>query len=591
MAGRSSGRLLALTAAALLLFFMNTLAAYYAAHYALLVTYLVIGIAAFIVLVKIPDEYKDRMYLLTVVCVSLSLFFVSEFVSPYISGEDVQLEFYVFSQVLTNGHWHAAITSSSTGIFDTALSITLLPAVLNIETSIDGTLIFKLLFPLLYSIVPIILYKVYRQFLGPAAAFLSVFFFMVDPTFYTEMLQLGRQMIAEIFLALLLLMAVSKRKQNKTISGAVLTLVLSLGLITAHYSIAYVFLLFMVTSLLLVMISSRVERLWSSGIVLACFVLTITWFLLLTGGAAVVDLTTNMSNVWTGIINDLFSPAARPIIVQNALFLNAPTPGILHVLSRATQYVAVASILIGFLILLRKRVKTVAERQLVPVMTLSIGILIATVTVPFLGGVLDFARVFHLTLIFISPCAFIGVQGVVSQFRRIIPHTVRVSPADARVPLAALIFLYFIFTSGWMWAATRDPYPTSISIDWQRMRDSTDLSIVRGYYAWYDVPQDVVSAYWLKDFSSPTQPVCADLYSTFHVLASYGGRDPNNPSLAHIFETDTCTYSQDEYVYFSEFNAVSRAYGVTGAISISDISARVGMKDRVYSGVAIVYYS
>jgi uncharacterized membrane protein len=571
--------------------FISALTAYYAVRDALLATYLVVGMTAFLVLAKIPEESEDIVYLLAISCVSLSLFLVTELASPYIIGFDMPLEFYIFGQALMSSHWQPIIGIGNTSVFSSLLSITVLPVIISIESSIDGTLIFKFLFPILYSMVPLILYKVYRQFLGPSAAFLSAFIFMIDPTFYTEMLQLGRQMIAEIFLALLLLIAISKRKQSKTYSGALLTLVLSLGIITAHDSIAYVFLLLMLASLLMSTISSRVERLWNSGILLAWLVLMVTWFLLVTGGAAVVDLATNLSGVWIGITNDLLNPASRPAIVQNALFLSASTPGILHVLSRVSQYAAVASIVIGFLVFLSKKRKSVAERQLIPVMIASIGMLFAAVAVPFFGAILNFSRFFHIALIFLSPCFFIGGQSVVSALRRIAPPRIQVRAIDARILLASLMFLYFIFTSGWVWAVTQDPLPTSVALDAQRMKDSTNLSFVLGYYNWYRAPQDVAAAYWLKDYGSPTQPVCASLQGIGGPLVTYGGRDINNPNLAYSFEKGTCEFSQNEYVYFSEFNALYHAYGLETPISISEISTRVTMEDRVYSGVAIVYSS
>jgi len=570
--------------------FISALTTYYAVRDALLVAYLVVGMTVFVVLARIPEESKDSLYLLAISCVSLSLFLVTELASPFIVGYDMPLEFYLFGQVLMSSHWQPIIGVGSTSVFSSLLSITILPVIISIESSMDGTLIFKFLFPILYSMVPLILYKVYRQFLRPSGAFLSAFIFMIDPTFYTEMLQLGRQMIAEIFLALLLLVAISMRRQSRTRSGALLTLILSLGIITSHYSIAYVFLILMLASLSMAAISSRIERLWSSGILLAWLVIMVVWFLLLTGGSAMVDLTTNLSGVWVGFTNDLFNPTSRPTIVQNALFLSQANPGILHVISRASQYIAVASIVLGFLVFIFKKMKNVAERQLMPLMIMSIGTLIATVAVPFFGAILNFSRFFHLALIFLAPCFFIGGQWLVSAIRRITPHQVHVRSADVRIFLASLVFLYFIFTSGWVWAVTLDPFPTSLALDAQRMKDSTDLTFVLGYYNWYRAPQDVAAAYWLGNYGSPTQPVCSSLQGLGGPLVTYGGRDANNPNLAYSFERGNCAFSQNEYVYFTVLNALYQTYGLSSPFSTSAISTRVTVDDRVYSGGAIIYY-
>ncbi len=589
MSHQSSSLLLPVAAALTLLPLISVLASIYAARDALLVTYLLVGLTAFLVVLRMPTESEDKLFLVAVSCVCLSLFLAASLASPNITGQDINAEFYLFQQVLMNGGWHTAIGTGTTSRFNTALSITILPAIINIESSIDGVLIFKLLFPILYSMVPIVLYKIYRQFLGPRGAFMSVFVFMADPTFYTEMLQLGRQMIAEVFLVLLLLVAISKRKESRTHAGSLLTLILLLGVVTAHYSIAYVFLFLMIASLLIARVSSRVEGLWDSGILLAYLVLMVGWFLLVTSGTALFDLATYLSMVGTGIGNDLLNPAARPTLVQNALFLNAPEPGLLHVLSRASQYVAVASIAVGFLIFLRGKKKTVAERQMLPMMAISFGIVFAAAGIPFFGGILNFSRFFHLALIFISPCFFIGVQWVTSKLRELSPPRLRVRIPGARgsVP-AALVFLYFIFTSGWVWAVIQDPYPISIVLDGQRMRNSSDLAFVQGYYGWYIVPQDAASASWLRTFGSPNQAVCADDSSTYHVLASYGGRDPNDTNLVYVFEYGNCAFSRNEYLYFSEFNTQYGAY-YASLTPIYNVKSGVVTKNRIYSGGATIY--
>lgn len=590
MSHQRSNLLLPVSAALTLMPLMSVLASIYAAHDALLVTYLIVGLTAFLVMLRMPTESEDKLFLVAVSCVCLSLFLATSLASTNIIGDDMNLEFYLFEQVLMNGGWHTAISTGITSRYNTALAITILPAIINIESSVDGVLIFKLLFPILYSMVPIVLYKIYRQFLAPRGAFMSVFVFMVNPTFYTEMLQLGRQMIAEVFLVLLLLVAISKRKESRTHAGMLLTLILSLGVVTAHYSIAYVFLLLMMASLFMARVSSRVERLWDSGILLVYLVLMVGWFLLVTSGTALFDLATALSLTLTGITNDLLNPASRPTIVQNALFLNAPEPGLLHVLSRASQYIAVASIAAGFLIFLRRKRKTVAERQMLPMMTISFGIVFAAAALPFFGSILNFSRFFHLALIFISPCFFIGLQWVTSALREFSPPRLRVRMPGARVSLpAALVFMYFIFTSGWVWTVTRDPYPTSIVLDGQRMQNSSDLTFVQGYYGWYIVPQDAASAYWLRTFGSPRQAVCANLYSTDHALTSYGGRNPNDANLAYAFEYGTCAFSRNEYVYFSEFNTHYGMYGTVSLIPISNIQLRIATKNRVYSGGATIY--
>jgi hypothetical protein len=121
------------------------------------------------------------------------------------------------------------------------------------------------------------------------------------------------------------------------------------------------------------------------------------------------------------------------------------------------------------------------------------------------------------------------------------------------------------------------------------MKDSTNLSFVQGYYYWYDSPQDVEASYWLRNFISPMQPLCADWDSTTHSLVAYGGRNQNDTNLALILEEGRCTFSGNDYVYFSEFNTLYNSYGYRTAIPISKLQARVAAEERIYSGGATIY--
>src|SRR5208337_4570706 len=112
----------------------------------------------------------------------------------------IHQEFALFQQVTQQGSWTPQVSI----LYNAALSVTILPAIISTVSSIDGVSIFKIVYPLLFSLVPMILYRTYRKIMSPGAAFLSVFVFISYPTSYIELTQLGRQMIAELIMILLL---------------------------------------------------------------------------------------------------------------------------------------------------------------------------------------------------------------------------------------------------------------------------------------------------------------------------------------------------------------------------------------------------
>src|SRR5208282_4249488 len=127
-------------------------------------------------------------------------------------------------------------------LYNAALTVTILPLIISTVTSLNGITIFKVVYPVLFSIVPLILYRIYRKIMSPGPAFLAVFLFLIFPATYSELTALYREMIAELIMALLLWIQLSPaiRKLRGT---AVLVMLLTLGLVMAHYSMAIIYVL------------------------------------------------------------------------------------------------------------------------------------------------------------------------------------------------------------------------------------------------------------------------------------------------------------------------------------------------------------
>ena len=96
--------------------------------------------------------------------------------------------------------------------------------------------VFKIIYPLLFSLVPVGLYKIFKNQSEPKIAFLACFLFVSFYTFFIEMLSLAREMIAELFLIILLLLIFDKVINKRTI---ILSIIFSIGLIISHYSLTY----------------------------------------------------------------------------------------------------------------------------------------------------------------------------------------------------------------------------------------------------------------------------------------------------------------------------------------------------------------
>ena len=553
--------------------------------------YVLLGLASFVVTFKGTEERKDFVFMLVILSVSLSLLLSSALVSGNLCGYDIHDEYYQFSQVAEHG-WNAG----SSDLYNSVLSVTILPTFISIFSGLDGFSIFIIVFPLIYSMVPLLLYVIYRKIVSPNAAFLGVFLFMSYPTFFNEMISLGRQEIAE-FLMLLLLLVFLTRELSVSTSGKLVIISLVLGTVMSHYSLAFIFLTMLAVSFIASRAERRTRSLSSIGLLLIALVVTLARYTSVAGGVGAGRLSQVIQLVMGGMNGDLFNLGSRPSVVEYAATFGG-SPGLLHSINRLTQYVVQLSLLIGFIVFAFKKIKTAAEKEIFPFMVGGMMLVVAAVALPFFASLLNFSRTYHLALLFIAPCFYYGVNAfcsVCSSFAAFLnkgklPH-VRLTGVWRPALAAAILLSYLLFVSGWAWAATND-LPTSFVLDSQRMLQSPDIVFKQTYYADFTVSTDIAGARWLLRFAPAQYPLCSDELSRFHVLNSYGER-PLAGDNAVSELPDQC--ANPSFFYLNEYNTLygtGLAWWNTQNGQVSEFSmARVNFMNmtRIYSDGSTVY--
>ncbi len=99
--------------------------------------------------------------------------------------------------------------------------------------------VYKIIFPLLFALMPVALYQAYMKQSNEKLAFMASFFFVSLVVFFSEMLQLARQEIAELFVALIILLIVDRSMQKSRWS--LLFLVFAASLVLSHYGLTFIF--------------------------------------------------------------------------------------------------------------------------------------------------------------------------------------------------------------------------------------------------------------------------------------------------------------------------------------------------------------
>lgn len=565
------------------------LSAYTGSRSALLVIYLLLGVSAFVASIMETKDSRDFVFQLIILSVSLCLILSSAFVSVNLRGYDVFEEYFQFLRVAQTGRW------SPTGIdvYSSVLSVTVLPTMLSMFSRVEGLKIFEVVFPMMYSIVPVILYRIYRRFLAPSYAFLSVYLFMAYPTFFEEMLSLARQEVAELVL-LVLVLALITPEIGRSVSGKFVTILLTLGVIAAHYSLAYIFLGLLLVSVVASKFYGRSALTGISvGTMLIALVLTLSWYSYTASGSGLATLANTLTRVSGSLNIDLFSASSSPSVVSEVVTFSG-LPGYLHDANRLFQYAVQIFLLLGFVALIRKRGKSTTEYQTLPLIGGAMTILVSAVLLPVFAFSLNLTRFYHLALLFIAPCFCYGVNAICSVGSSLISLN-RTMPSKMRVPrvsvsiAAGILICYFLFVSGWAWAVSMDR-PTSFVLDSQRMVQSHDTDLLQEYYQGFTLSTDIAAARWFYLTTPITQSLCADQTSSFHVLVVYGER-PYSGEYAVEELPYSCHFS-GSYIYLSEYNTVA-GQGV-GPYEGNQFAVASTLKpttlNRIYSDGATIYY-
>jgi len=125
-----------------------------------------IGLISFILLLVSLNVVNRSVYPLILYLISLSLLFGTTLASNYLIGSDIHIEYY-FARLTQLQGWDYSLAYNMNG----ALSVTILAPFLSDLFHIDIVWVFKIIYPVLFACLPVVLYYIYRQIVSDRAAF------------------------------------------------------------------------------------------------------------------------------------------------------------------------------------------------------------------------------------------------------------------------------------------------------------------------------------------------------------------------------------------------------------------------------------
>lgn len=540
----------------------------------LLMLLFLIIIALYIPFIIIRKDSKSMLYPLIIFIISISLLFHSSLISPYIWGGDILGEFYFAKSVIDNSFWIPNTSHSLNGV----LSIVMLPPIFSTFCGLQLEWVFKIIYPFLYSLVPLCLYRIYQMQVNDKVALLAVFYFMTSFSFYTEMIMLARQQIAEIFMVLLLFLIVAKKVPG--FQRSILFILFAIGLIVSHYGLSYIYAFSAVLVLVILHLLDRLKKYTAPSLatvltehriedrnitfkyILFFLIFTLAWYIHVSNSIAFINFIYTTNNIFENMY-DIFNPSlVQPVaIIINKYPIAYEVTKYLHIITQLF-------IFFGLIFVLFNYCKTRIQKEYLIFSLVYFLILGFCLVLPFFAVALQASRFYHISQIVLAPFFIVGFLGSF----KILSNTYKLKFLETSglslsiSMLAIFISVFFLFNSGFMYVVSNELMPSGSLVSL-----SADLDYPRFN------EQEIISTKWLASFKN-TNLVYADEYR-WGLLESILGVDSVKFYPVYINQSSHIADINNSYFYLGTKNIannqiVVRPFTLTTLSECEYISAK-----------------
>jgi uncharacterized membrane protein len=514
---------------------------------------LLIILIALAVVLAMFDIIPTKLFPLAIVMIALALLFHHTFISFHLcGGGDHGWEYYFHLLVVKNSLWDPTIKNN----LNAMLSVVMLPTIYSKLLNMDGMWVKKIIYPLIFTMVPLALYQIYRRQINDKTAFLSVFYFMSFSLFYYIMRVIPRQAIAELFFALFILLIVDKDMNKKT--KAPLMIIFVAALAVSHYGLSYFFMGYLIVAWLLLFlleninVSSLKQRVHSKfnfnaswlkinqnsvnansqnkntalpviktlsvTFIAIYLVFALSWYMYVSSSSVFTGIVSIGDHIYSSIFIDFFNPLSRESSVLLALGMGTVRPFFWVRVNAIVQHTIQIFIIVGAIRLMAKHRELKFTREFVAMVFVSTVILLACIVLPFFSEKMAIGRIYHITLFLLAPCCILGGETVWKYVSKAFRSISFKRSTYAKICLIILI-PYFLFNIGFVHEFTE--HPTGSPVSFYRLAESNDPIEKKTYYLHRMPTQDFVSATWLSERKNDQSAIYTGWLSKEHLLRPY----------------------------------------------------------------------
>ena len=532
---------------------------------------LLIMMATVSVLVGLPlilgKSFPRKFFPLLLLSISISLLLHTSLFSSSLQGGDIFGEYAVFKLTLADMFWDPA----AMGRVSAMLSVTVLPTIYSLLLNLDPTWVFKIVYPLIFAFVPLSLYQMFKSRMGIKVSFFSVFFFISNLVFFTELPQLARQMIGELFFALLFLTLF-----HKDVKGSRRWLLLFLfgsGLVMSHYAMAYIFLGLVAIAWVISQLQKANTRITLSLIILMGTVI-FAWYIYTSQSSNFNDLLVTVSNIGGNFASDFFNAESRGSQVLQVVGVSGIST-FWHSIGRFFYYATYGLIIFAFSLLIFKDRLSFFKDSYNSLVFLNLVLLAACIVVPNFSTTFNATRFYQVALFFLAPLCVLGGLNILRfLFRKRVSERIQMS-----ILVLCLLIPYFLIQVGFVYEVTNEE-SYSLPLASYRIDPLTQASL--GLL----MDSEVQSGKWLSSYGVSNAVIYNDALSqtvTTYALVMI----PSSPFLS-------TSIPPHSYVYLRQYSiaegTVSSELSPYGYYNLTDLSPSLSESNLVFSSGCEVYY-
>lgn len=503
------------------------------------------------------DFVPKNLYSLSIFIISISLLFHNSLISTYIWGCDIQHEYYLANMVISNSYWNSGIEENANAM----LSVVMLAPSISKICNINLIWTFKIIFPLLFSLLPLGMYKIFEKQTTEEVAFLSCIFFISGFEFYTEMLSLAKQQISELFFVLLILLMLNTFIENS--KKMILSIIFLFSIVVSHYGFSYIFLLSLLLSLVIsrfitfiklkilnMNLSNKLNptikppkrmhptEILNINFISLAFIFAFSWYIYTSHGSSFSSIVKIGYSLCTHIFTEFFKTQGLDIVTNSASSSMRNITKYLHLIS-------IFFISLGIFKLAIKRKIMKFNNTYVSFSFAYFMICVFGIAVPFFAVQLNTSRLYYMALIVLAP--FFSIGGI-SFFNVIIRRSLNVfwtnSPTKRTLCfLSIFLAIFLLFNSGIMYEINGE--------------ESSSVSLNGTHYPFVYHEEDISAANWINFNRNQVNTVYADLGGTNLLLSitphfsriSFFGESIYLPKNSYVLITKLNTEYHQIYVF------------------------------------------